>query len=119
MGAIQNKTGKKFEHEWADFLKSLGYWVYMFPNKQGQPCDIIAIQNNIPFFFECKTSQTDTFDCKRLEANQKTASKYIRSCGNSNYLIVIKFKSGINYFLFNEIENLDKIEYREELSDAF
>ena len=117
MGAIQNKTGKKFESQWADHLKGLGYWAYMFPNKQGQPCDIIAIKNNTPFFFECKTCNTDIFDCKRIEANQHTASRYIRSCGNSNYFIVIKFKSGINIYKFKEIENFRKIEYQEDKSE--
>lgn len=117
MGQIQNKTGKKFETEWAEHLKELGYWAYMFPNKQGQPCDILAIKDNIPYFFECKTCNADTFDCKRIEANQHTASKYIRSCGNDNYFIVIRFLKGINIYKFIQIENETKIKYREEQNE--
>lgn len=114
MGAIQNKTGKKFELEWAEKLKNNGYWAYLFPNKQGQPCDIISAKDNRSYFWECKTCKSDTFDCKRLEANQRTASKYIRSCGNDNYFIVIRFKSGINVHKFQDIQDLEKIKYEEQ-----
>lgn len=111
MGKIQNQIGRQFETEWAEFLKSQGYWAYVFPVKNGQPCDIIAVKNGLAYFYECKTSNTDTFNTSRLESNQREASEYIQNCGNDCYYVVIKFKSGIHHFHIDYVRRQQKLCY--------
>jgi len=113
MGKIQNRTGRTFENEWVEYLSKKGYWVYNLPTGLGQPCDVIAVKKNITNFYECKTSKTDKFDTKRLEANQITASNFIKSCGNDNYFVVIKFKSGICMFSIDDIKNKKEVIFNE------
>jgi Holliday junction resolvase len=113
MGRKQQQVGSDFETEFTEYLRNKGYFVYRTPINRGQPCDLIACKNNIVSFFECKTSCKDSFPLSRLECNQHTASDYIASCGNTNYFIAIKFRSGITIFNINEIKGVDRLCFRQ------
>lgn len=113
MSSIQNATGKAFEKEFLEILSSKGYWAYRFPIMGGQPCDIIAVKGDIAKFFECKTSDSDTFNISRLESNQWTSIDYLASCGNYSYSVVIKFKSGIKRFSAYNIIGRKILKYEE------
>lgn len=87
------KIGNAFEQETAELLRANGFWCKILPTGQGQPCDIVAARNNVAYFFECKHVEGKYFDRSRIEANQSTASKYIASCGNTHYYLVIGTKA--------------------------
>jgi len=83
-----------------------------------QPCDVIAIKNNIATLIECKNleNKTGVFNLNRLEANQWLAYKRLKETHNSNMIIAIKWNNNI-YFInfdllhfFNKSIDLKKIE---------
>lgn len=52
------KLGNDFEQEYAKNLSEKGYWVASFTPKThvgSQPCDLVAIKNNVPILIDCKT----------------------------------------------------------------
>ena len=56
MGKQAQINGKKFEENLCKYLSKKGYYVvYMEKGVVGsQPCDVIAIRNNLPLMIECK-----------------------------------------------------------------
>lgn len=96
---INNKNlGNKFEKEYAEMLKEAGYWVTFLTPKShvgSQPADLIAIKNNIPMLIDCKTCNTHLFPLNRIEENQRQAYKRYLKCGNTKYILAIKYKNKI------------------------
>ena len=95
---VNNKEiGNEFEKEFCELLKQEGYWVHFItPDKRGaQPFDVIAIKNNFPYAFDCKTSVSKWFSMRRLEDNQIMAFDKWARCGNSHSFIAIKFKDRV------------------------
>ena len=56
---MNNKVlGDSFEKRFCEFLSKQGCWVHFIEraaNTNSQPFDVIAIKNNIPYCFDCKT----------------------------------------------------------------
>ena len=96
---MNNKIiGNKFEKELAEILSKEGYWVTNITPKRhigSQPCDLIAIKNNKTILIDCKTSKTHLFPISRIEENQWQAYKKYKKCGNSNFVLAIKYENKI------------------------
>lgn len=96
---INNKNlGNKFEKEYAEILKQKGYWVtFLTPKKNvgSQPADLIAIKDNEPILIDCKTCKTHLFPISRIEENQRQSFKRYIKCGNTRYILAIKYKGKI------------------------
>lgn len=77
------KIGNEYEKKLLDFLKEKNYWVHLFSyNKDGQPCDVICIKNNIAFLIDVKHCENDVFYFSRVESNQYNCFLYASQCGN-------------------------------------
>lgn len=92
------KLGNSFEKEFADILRKKGYWVTFLSPKQhigSQPCDLIAIKNNKPILIDCKTCKTHLFPIARIEENQRQSFKRYTKCGNTKFILAIKYNNEI------------------------
>jgi len=101
------RLGNSFEKEYATILKSRGYWVAFQTPKQhigSQPCDLIAIKNNEHMLIDCKTCSTHLFSLSRVEENQRQAFKRYSECGNTNFILAIKYNDKIYEINLNDID---------------
>lgn len=112
MGKKQYELGKSFEEQLCEILSEDGY--YIIYNEKGitgsQPCDIIAIKNNIATLIECKNleSKTGIFNLSRIEANQWLAYKKLKECNNSNMVVAISWNKNIYFINFDLLQFFDK-----------
>ena len=109
--------GNLFEKKWANFLFNAGFWVYILPISTGQPCDILGIRNNIAYLYECKHCEKDIFNCNRIEPNQRTSAEFYRNLGNTNYYLVVQYKSGIKLYHFRDIETKKTLNFKDNLGE--
>ena len=76
-----------------ELLKSKGYWCHLFAyNKNGQPCDIVAIRDNVAILIDVKHCDSARFNFSRIEPNQRNCFKYADFCGNDNLGFAIYFQ---------------------------
>ena len=105
---MNNKTiGNQFEKEYAEILSKQGFWVTFITPKAtngSQPCDLIAIKDDIAFLIDCKTSESKLFPLKRIEQNQREAFRKYQHCGNMNYYLAIKHENKIYKIDMAEID---------------
>lgn len=105
---MNNKTlGNNFEKEYAKILSDKGYWVTFLTPKQNvgsQPCDLIAIKDDKPILIDCKTCNTHLFPIKRIEENQKQAFKRYSKCGNTRFILAIKYDNKIYEINIKDID---------------
>lgn len=109
---MNNKElGNNFEKEYAKILREKGFWVTFLTPKNhvgSQPCDLIAIKNDEVMLIDCKTCSTDLFPLSRIEENQRQAFKRYKECGNTQYLLVIKYDNDIFEVNMNDIDFTQK-----------
>lgn len=98
---MSNKAmGTKFEKEFAETLAKHWFWVHIFQdNKNGQPCDVIAVKNGAAYLFDCKDCQSDIFPFSRVEENQYNAMRLFSMMGNKVGMFAIRFPGGQIYLL--------------------
>lgn len=105
---MNNKTlGNNFEKEYAKILSDKGYWVTFLTPKQNigsQPCDLIAIKDDKPILIDCKTCNTHLFPIKRIEENQRQAFKRYSKCGNTKFILAIKYDNKIYEINIKDID---------------
>ena len=105
---MNNKVlGNSFEKEYAKILRERGYWVtFLTPKKNigSQPCDLIAIKDDKPILIDCKTCKTHLFPINRIEENQRQAFKRYSKCGNTNFILAIKYNDKIFEINLNNID---------------
>lgn len=109
---MNNKQiGTKFEHEMCEYLKKEGWWVHFItPDARGaQPFDIIAVKDNLPMAIDCKTSTSHIFPFSRLEDNQIMAFEHWMRCGNTEPIIVVKYKESICLIQYSILKQYGKI----------
>ncbi len=112
MGKKQYELGKSFEEQLCWYLSDNGY--YVMYNEKGitgsQPCDIIAIKNNIATLIECKNleSKSGIFNLNRIEANQIQAYKRLKLTDNSNMVLAICWNDNVYYINFDLLQFFDK-----------
>lgn len=112
MGKKQYEVGKKFEEELCWWLSNNGY--YVIYNEKGvagsQPCDAIAIKNNIATLIECKhlENKLGIFDFDRLETNQLKAYDFFKEKHNTNMVIAILWNNNVYFINFGLLQFFDK-----------
>ena len=93
---MSNKqAGTLFERVFAEQLHKKGYWVHRIQdNKNGQPFDIRACKNNVPYVFDCKVCSGDGFPLSRIEDNQEYSMELFIQTGNRHaYFAIFLFDS--------------------------
>lgn len=98
---MNNKTvGTEFEKEFANILAKHQFWVHRFQdNKNGQPCDMIAVGHRHTFLIDCKNCEKDYFLLSRMEENQYNAMHLFELFGNDDGWFAIRFPDGDIYML--------------------
>lgn len=112
--------GNKFEDDFAEFLSKQGFWVHFIEGSAhvgSQPFDIIAIKNDMPYCYDCKTlnNKNGLFPISRIEENQRLAFKKFRKCNNTHFSLAILWNNDLyiipmDCFNFNK-KSLDLKEY--------
>ena len=102
------KLGNDFEEEFCRLLTKKGFWVHFItPDKRGaQPFDVIAVKNNTPYAFDCKTSLRKFFRLERLEENQIMAFEKWMACGNKTPYIAVKYQEHIYLIPYDKFTTL-------------
>lgn len=79
------KLGNDYEQQLCKELADAGFWVHNFANRtNGQPADIIAVKNGVPYLIDAKVCSDGKFRLSRIEDNQHLAMKRWRKCGNGS-----------------------------------
>lgn len=109
------KTGNSFEAEFCDLLFQHGYWVHnLAQNAAGQPADVIAVKNSVPYLIDCKVCSGKTFSLSRIEENQRMAMKLWDDCGNGTGRFAVKFGENIYMAELWQFDLADKANLSEE-----
>ena len=112
MGKLSQENGKKFETQLCWWLRKNGYYPeYHEKSASGsQNGDITAIRNNIAYKIECKNLQNSTgrFPLSRVEANQTLSYKAFKECGNSNYILAIRWGDNVFFLDFGLLQFYEK-----------
>ena len=79
-----NKSlGNGFESKFCDLLFQEGFWVHnLAQNQSGQPADVIAVRNGVPYLIDCKVCSNGKFPFSRVEENQDLSMTLWEMCGN-------------------------------------
>ncbi len=108
MDSISNKKiGNNFEKEYAEILCKRGYWVTFLTPKRNigsQPCDLIAIKEDKAVLIDCKTCNKHLFPINRIEENQRQAFKRYLKCGNTTFILAIKYNNKIYEINMKDID---------------
>lgn len=105
------RLGNAFEKEYAEIMRKKGYWVTFLSPKQhigSQPCDLIAIKNDKPMLIDCKTCKTHLFPISRIEENQRLTFKRYIECGNTKFILAIKYNNKIYEINMKDIDYKQK-----------
>lgn len=86
------KTGTAFEMEFSQELFARGFWAHMFvPNKNGQPFDVIAVNDHGALAVDCKDCMSGVFDYQRVEENQHMAMQMWKKRTRRDAAFAIRF----------------------------
>ena len=89
----QKKIGNKYEFKLCSILKDSKYWCHLFEySVNGQPCDIVAIKDDVSFLIDVKHCEGDRFYTSRIEPNQQSCFNYAKKCGIKNVGFAIYFE---------------------------
>lgn len=118
---INKKLGNEFESKLLKILQDKGYWCHLFAySKNGQPCDVVAIKDDIPILLDVKHCASDRFSFSHIQPNQITCFKYAKSCGitYTGFAIYFELQNSwrwLSYQLLEEmlLKGLKSVKYDE------
>lgn len=114
------KTGNSFEAEFCDLLFQHGYWVHnLAQNAAGQPADVIAVKNSVPYLIDCKVCSGKTFSLSRIEENQRMAMTLWRNCLNGEGWFAVKFRENIYMITLSRLDSMISKNLPEEIFQRF
>lgn len=107
---MNKKIGNEYEEKLVQLLASEGWWCHCFAYKpEGQPCDVVALKNNVPFLVDVKHCAEDRFSFNNIQPNQKNCFKLAYQRGNKNLGFCVYFaKYGWKYIHYLTVERLEK-----------
>lgn len=115
MGILQNRTGAFAEKEAMRYLAEKGFWVhYCAKGFGGQPCDIIAIKDDMPYLLDVKHCAGYYLGRPRIEPNQQTALALALKKGVTHvgFLCISDLMAGWRFVPFNEAMAKPRIDLR-------
>lgn len=96
MSNSNKKIGNDFEREFCEILSKRGFWVHNFAqNQDGQPADVIAVKNDMPYLIDCKVCEKGIFQLSRMEENQMLAMQYWLATRNTEVWFALKVRDEI------------------------
>ncbi len=113
---INKKIGNQYESIFINVLRNKGFWCHLFSyNKNGQPCDIVAIKNDIPYLIDVKHCEEEVFNFSKIQPNQITCFEYASLCGVTKTGFAIWFTCR-NKWLFLPYEEVKRLKENGEKS---
>ena len=98
--ASNRKSGADFERTFGEMLASKGIWAHLMrQDASGQPADVIAVARGLPILIDCKVCESDRFEFRRMEPNQRDAMDYWLSLGNPSTYFALQDSKGRVYLL--------------------
>lgn len=109
------RLGTAFEKIVVRRLSEACYWVHFIaPDNSGaQPFDIIAVKNGVAIVGDCKTCKDHIFRISRLEDNQIMAFEKWISCGNTEPLIFVEYKTEVKVIGYQDLKQDGKVDLDE------
>lgn len=90
---MNKKIGNNCEKELIYLLSNNGWWCHLFAYKaEGQPCDVIALKNNIPLLIDVKHCSKKRFEFSNIQVNQRNCFSLAYKKGNSKCGFAIFFE---------------------------
>ena len=119
--AVSNKKiGNGFEAEFCEKLFQNGYWVHnLAQNAAGQPADVVAVKNGVPYLIDCKVCSGKVFSVSRIEDNQRMAMTLWRECLNGEGWFAVKFGENIYMITLSRLDSMVSKNLPEELFQRF
>lgn len=108
---MMNKNiGNTCENKLIELLGELGYWCHLFAYKpEGQPCDVVALKNDIGWLIDVKHCQNGRFPFKDIRPNQLSCFALAKELGNSNCGFAIFFEDiGWRWLSYKRYLKLEK-----------
>ena len=107
---MSNKAlGSRFERELAEFLAAHGFWAHVIAqNAAGQPADIIACKDDVPYLIDCKVCSDDRFPISRIEPNQEAAMTFWQEHGNTECYFAMKTSKGIYMIHWDDLKVMQR-----------
>ena len=102
---MSNKSrGNELERDVAEYLYAHGFWVHRLQqNADGQPADIIAVNNGKAVLIDCKQCDRRVFRKSRIEENQQQAMKLWEETGNGEGWFAVRFgDEGVVYMVSSQ-----------------
>ena len=113
-----NHTWLNEEYRCADMLDP--YWVHnLAQNAAGQPADVIAVKNGVPYLIDCKVCSGKSFSLSRIEENQRMAMTLWRNCLNGEGWFAVKFGENIYMITLSRLDSMISKNLPEELFQRF
>lgn len=114
------KVGNSFEAEFCEILSQNGYWAHnLAQNSAGQPADVIAVRNGVPFLIDCKVCSGNSFALSRIEENQRLAMRLWSECNNGEGWFAVKFESNIYMVTLGRLDSLTSKRLSEDFFEKF
>lgn len=114
------KMGNGFEAEFCEKLFQNGYWVHnLAQNAAGQPADVVAVKNGVPYLIDCKVCSGKVFSVSRIEDNQRMAMTLWRECFNGEGWFAVKFGENIYMITLSRLDSMVSKNLPEELFQRF
>ena len=121
VNSMNEKIGNYTEEKMINILSQKGYWCHRFAhNKNGQPCDIIALKNDTSVLIDVKHCDSQKFEFRNIRENQETCFELAKQMNNKNtgFAIYFEFKASfrrLSYekYVFFKKQKKNKIEYDE------
>lgn len=109
MKITNRSVGNHFEQEFCGILAVHGFWVHnLAQNSAGQPADVIAVKDGVPYLIDCKVSEGRYFSRNRIEENQSSAMHFWEECGNGEGWFAIRLMGEIFMVSLNELSREQK-----------
>ena len=109
------KIGNSFEAELCEILSQHGFWAHnLAQNAAGQPADIIAVKNGVPFLIDCKVCSGKSFSLSRIEENQSLSMSLWWHCKNGDGWFAVKFGKNIYMVTLGRLLNITAKNLTEE-----
>ena len=104
MSNSNKKIGNDFERRFCEILSEHGFWVHNFAqNQDGQPADVIAVRNNMPYLIDCKVCEKGIFQLSRIEENQILSMQYWLDTRNDDAWFALKVNGDIWMITYRRI----------------
>ena len=95
------KSGADFERSFAEMVASRGAWAHLMrQDSSGQPADVIVVYHGMPILVDCKVCESDRFEFRRMEPNQRDAMDHWLALGNPATFFALR-DSGGNVWMLN------------------